>query len=110
MAQPSSAGSPAPKRAVATEQRPSYDAMDNNTTYGKGALVAHMLRRHLGDPKFFGGLNRYLTKFQFQPVVTRDLAMALAESSGADLDSFFQQWVYRPGHPILDYSWRWEES
>jgi aminopeptidase N len=60
-------------RVLASEQRPDYGAMDNDTTYAKGALVAHMLRRKLGDQKFFGGLNRYLTKFQFQPVVTRDL-------------------------------------
>ena len=97
-------------RALASDQRPSYGAMDNNTTYAKGALVAHMLRRKLGDEKFFNGLNRYLTKFQFQPVVTRDLQTALADSSGVDLEPFFQQWVYAPGHPVLEYAWHWDEA
>jgi aminopeptidase N len=97
-------------RALVSEQRPDYNAMDNDTTYGKGALVAHMLRRKLGDEKFFSGLNRYLTKFRFQPVVTRDLSDALTESAGIDVEPFFRQWVYRPGHPILEYTWRWEES
>jgi aminopeptidase N len=98
------------KRALASEQHPSYSAMDNDTTYGKGALVAEMLRRKLGDQKFFDGLNRYLTKFQFQPVVTRDLSNTLTQSTGIDLEPFFQQWVYRPGHPILEYTWRWDDS
>jgi len=98
------------KRAVASDQHPSYGAMDNDTTYAKGALVAHMLRRKLGDEKFFSGLNRYLTKFQFQPVVTNDLVAALSESSGADLQAFFQQWVYAPGHPVLEFAWQWDEA
>jgi len=96
------------KQALVSAEHPDYGAMDNDTTYAKGALVAHMLRRKLGDEKFFGGLNRYLTKFQFQPVVTRDLMIALTESSAVDLESFFQQWVYRPGHPVLEYSWHWD--
>jgi aminopeptidase N len=97
------------KRAVASEQRPNYAAMDNNTTYDKGALVVHMLRRKLGDQKFFTGLNRYLTRFRFQPVATRDLTAILTETAGIDLEPFFQQWVFRPGHPILEYTWHWDE-
>jgi aminopeptidase N len=98
------------KRTLASEQHPAYAAMDNDTTYGKGALVAHMLRRQLGDQKFFEGLKRYLTKFQFQPVITRDLMATLTESGGVNLEPFFQQWVYRPGHPVLEYSWHWDAA
>jgi aminopeptidase N len=97
------------KRPVASEQQPNYALMDNNTTYDKGALVMHMLRRKLGDQKFFTGLNRYLAKFRLQPVVTRDLTATLSETAGIDLEPFFQQWVYRPGHPVLEYTWRWDE-
>jgi aminopeptidase N len=98
------------KRLLASDQRPDYGAMDNDTTYAKGALVAHMLRRKLGDQTFFAGLNRYLTKFQFQPVVTRDLMAALSESAGYDLGPLFQQWVFATGHPVLEYAWRWDDS
>jgi aminopeptidase N len=98
------------RRPLVSEARPAYAEMDNDTTYNKGALVLHMLRRNLGDERFFRGLNRYLTRFQFQPVVTRDLMMALEESAGVDLGPFFQQWIYAPGHPVLEYSWRWDEG
>ena len=89
------------KRAVASNQRPSYREMDNDTTYLKGALVAIMLRRKLGDERFFKGLNEYLT---------HDLVAALTDSSGVDLTLFFQQWVYSRGHPVLEYAWHWDEA
>jgi aminopeptidase N len=35
-------------------------------------------------------------------VETRDLMRALEESSGKSLERFFEQWVFRAGHPDLD--------
>jgi aminopeptidase N len=70
--------------------------------YEKGACVLHLLRRELGDELFFRGVNRYLTRHQRGVVETRDLARALEEVSGKSLERFFEQWVYRAGHPELD--------
>jgi aminopeptidase N len=70
--------------------------------YEKGACVLHMLRRELGDALFFGGVRAYLTRHQRDVVETRDLMRALEEVSGRSLERFFEQWVYRPGHPELD--------
>jgi aminopeptidase N len=27
-----------------------------------------------------------------------------------NLGPFFDQWVYKPGHPVIDFSWRWDEK
>jgi aminopeptidase N len=70
--------------------------------YEKGACVLHLLRRDLGDELFFLGVNRYLTRHQRGVVETRDLMRALEEVSGRSLERFFEQWVYRAGHPELD--------
>jgi aminopeptidase N len=70
--------------------------------YEKGACVLHMLRRELGDALFFGGVRLYLTRHQKGVVETRDLMRALEEVSGRGLERFFEQWVYRPGHPELE--------
>ena len=70
--------------------------------YEKGACVLHMLRRELGDALFFGGLKDYLTRHRGSVVETRDLMRALEERSGRSLERFFEQWVYRPGHPELE--------
>jgi aminopeptidase N len=70
--------------------------------YEKGGLVLHMLRRELGDALFFGGVRAYLTRHAKGVVETRDLMRALEEVSGRSLERFFEQWVFRAGHPELD--------
>ncbi|RYZ10189.1 MAG: aminopeptidase [Myxococcales bacterium] len=69
--------------------------------YEKGGLVLHMLRRELTDEVFFEGARRYLARHAFGIVETTDLMRALEEASGRSLERFFDQWVYRPGHPEL---------
>jgi aminopeptidase N len=70
--------------------------------YEKGGCVLHMLRRELGDALFFGGVRTYLERHRRGVVETRDLMRALEEASGRSLERFFEQWVYRPGHPELE--------
>lgn len=69
--------------------------------YQKGGLVLHMLRRRLGDDAFFAGIHRYLLQNRGGIVETNDLMRCLEESSGLSLERFFDEWVYRPGHPSL---------
>jgi aminopeptidase N len=69
--------------------------------YEKGGLVLHMLRRELTDDVFFDGVRRYLNRHAFGIVETNDLMRALEQASGRSLERFFDQWVYRPGHPEL---------
>jgi aminopeptidase N len=70
--------------------------------YEKGACVLHMLRRELGDGPFWSGVRKYLETHAKGVVETRDLHRALEASSGRSLDRFFEQWVFRAGHPELD--------
>ncbi|MEJ7758605.1 MAG: M1 family aminopeptidase [Gemmatimonadaceae bacterium] len=76
-------------------------ALLNANSYNKGGAVLHMLRGLLGDEVFFSGIRRYYRRFAHGNARTPDLQRALEEESGRDLGWFFQQWVYRPGHPIL---------
>ena len=69
--------------------------------YEKGGLVLHMLRRKLGDDTFWDGVRLYLQRHAHGIVETNDLMRALEEASGKSLERFFDQWVYRPGHPEL---------
>jgi aminopeptidase N len=70
--------------------------------YEKGACVLHMLRRELGDDAFWRGVNVYLSRHARGVVETRDLHRAFEEVSGKGLERFFEQWVYRAGHPELN--------
>jgi aminopeptidase N len=69
--------------------------------YEKGGLVLHMLRRDLGDELFWKGVNLYLTRHGGGIVETNDLQRAFEDVSGRSYEQFFDQWVYRPGHPVI---------
>lgn len=70
--------------------------------YEKGACVLHLLRREVGDAAFWSGVSTYLKRHAKGVVETRDLMRALEEASGKGLERFFEQWVYRAGHPDLE--------
>jgi aminopeptidase N len=64
--------------------------------------VLHLLRRELGDTAFWSGVSTYLKRHAKGLVETRDLMRALEESSGKSLERFFDQWVFRAGHPDIE--------
>ncbi len=70
--------------------------------YEKGACVLHLLRRELGDAAFWSGVSMYLKRHAKGLVETRDLMRALEEASGKSLERFFDQWVFRAGHPDVE--------
>jgi hypothetical protein len=69
------------------------DATARDTIYRKGAYVAAMLRRVLGDDVYFRALREFLTRFRLQQATDRDLQQVLEEVSGQKLDAFFADWV-----------------
>ncbi len=93
------------KRPLATNFYSDADAMFDSHSYPKGGSVIHTLRRQLGDAAFFAGLKRYLNTCRHQPVESWDLCRGITEGSGVNVQKFFEQWVYKPGHPVLEYSW-----
>ena len=77
-------------------------------TYQKGALVLHMLRWVMGDDAFRRSISHFLRKHAFQPVDTRDLLIAIREATGQVRDEFFEQWIYKAGHPVFEVSYTWD--
>jgi len=97
-------------RPIATNlYRRSADLFDAHS-YQKAGWVLHTLRRTLGDSLFFTGLRHYLTKFRHGAADSRDLSTALTEATGVNVQPFFDQWIHRAGHPILDYEWSWDAA
>ncbi len=79
-------------------------------SYNKGGLVLHMLHRYVGDEAFFAALNRYLSLHKYTEVEADELRLAFEDVTGEDLNWFFDQWFFQPGHPRLDISTAWDES
>ncbi len=98
------------KRPIVTNFYANPDVMFDSHTYPKGGTVLHTLRRKIGDTAFFRGVNLYLTQNGHKPVETANLITAMNEATGKDLKPFFDQWVFKPGHPVLNYVWSYEDS
>jgi aminopeptidase N len=95
-------------RPVATNFYSDSLGMSGWTTYMKGGSVLDSLRRQLGDNAFYHGLHQYLVHHQFSNVESNDLCVELSEASGVNLHPWFEQWIYKPGHPVIDWSWSYD--
>ncbi len=67
------------------------------TSYDKGALVIHTLRRYMGDDKFFSSIKQVLNDYAFKPISSEQLRDLMSSHSGIDLTDFFNAWVFQPG-------------
>ncbi|WP_130733229.1 M1 family aminopeptidase [Flavobacterium sp. J27] len=70
-------------------------------SYNKGAMVLHMLRWKMGDVAFFQALKNYLadSNLAYKYAITTDLKSHLETVYGANLDEFFNDWLYGQGYP-----------
>ncbi|ADH84827.1 M1 family metallopeptidase [Desulfurivibrio alkaliphilus] len=69
--------------------------------YGKAAMIFHMLRHKVGEEIFWGGLREMAETRLFDRVNWDDFASLYSRLGDTDLGPFFEQWVRRPGAPIL---------
>ena len=87
-------------------ERP-HDNFDSHT-YPKGAAILHQLRFLLGDELFFRALSTFLHDHAFESVDTHDFMKTVNEVAGRDMDWFFEQSVFLPGHPVFEVSSVWD--
>ena len=73
----------------------------NPNSYQKGSWVLHMLRCKLGDSLFQQGLKDYYQAFRLGNADSEDFKNAMEVSTGMELGSFFENWLYKKGHPVL---------
>lgn len=73
----------------------------NDLVYQKGGWILHMLRCQIGDAAFSSGIRRYYQTHRDRNVTTDDFRRSMEEAAGTDLSAFFDQWLNRPGHPVL---------
>jgi aminopeptidase N len=84
--------------------------MFDSHTYPKGARVLHMLRSLLGDEPFFTTIRHFLHRYAFDAVDTADFIRSVKTVTGQNLDWFFDQWLFKPGHPVFEVESRWDAA
>ena len=98
----------APNTAVVPKEIPNLMYLLNANSYQKGGWVLHMLRGQLGDSLFQAGVRAYYDKYKHSNATTDDFRRVLEESSGQELEQFFQQWLHRAGNPMLTLRWEYD--
>lgn len=79
-------------------------SMFDSHLYTNGAWRLHMLRHKLGHDQFWDAVSFYLKKRAWAAVETDDFRRDLEEYSGEELVSYFYQWFYSKGHPVIEAS------
>ncbi len=73
--------------------------------YKKAACVLHMLRFIIGDQNFWKILKKYARDYAYTTAITEDFKDLSEQVYGADLDWFFDQWIYQAGYPTYQFGW-----
>jgi len=92
------------RRPIVTKNYANPDAVFDTYAYPRGGAVLHMLRLTLGEENWWRAINYYLHKYANQPVDTEQFRIAIEESTGQAMDWFFDEWLYKMGHPVFRVS------
>ncbi len=82
----------------------------STNSYQKGSWFLHMLRGMTGDDIFFEILQNYYKEYRNSIAWTDDFLRIAEETSGMDLEWFFNQWLYQPGQPNYFCNWTFEKK
>src|SRR5688572_16126141 len=98
------------RRAIVNKRYRDPVELFDRHLYEKGALVLHMLRNLLGDDLFRRSIRRYVATHAEGSVETVDLRRAVEAETGLNLEYFFDQWVFKAGHPDIKATFAWDEK
>jgi aminopeptidase N len=82
----------------------------NRLVYQKGGWVLHMLRGTIGTDNFWKGIREYYARYRNQNASTDDFRRVMEKAAGTPLAWFFDQWLTRPGMPIIRGGWRYDAA
>ena len=98
------------RRPIVIKRYTNPDSLFDAYPYPRGGAVLNMLRFVLGEETFWRALNYYVKKHQWQNVETQQLVVAIEEATGQNLQWFFDEWVYKMGHPEFEISSSYDEG
>ncbi len=75
------------------------DELIDGVTYIKAAEVIRMMRLIIGEKKFLEGKALYFSRYHNGNANTEQFFQCFEEVSGASLEQFRREWLYRVGYP-----------
>jgi aminopeptidase N len=100
------------KTSLLRERYELSDELLDETTSFKGPMVFNMLNYYLGDEGYYKGLKTYLETYKNQKTEIVQFRLAFEQSTGLDLNWFFDQWFLNTGIPQvqMDYDFNIQEN
>jgi aminopeptidase N len=89
------------RRPIVTKNYAGPESVFDTYAYPRGGAVLHMLRNILGEDNWRRAIHHYLTKYAHTPVETEQFRIAIEETTGRPMDWFFDEWLYKMGHPVF---------
>jgi aminopeptidase N len=83
---------------------PGRDSLFDAPVYLRGAAALYALRATIGDTAFFDGARLWLSRYSDSTATTEDFQAVMEESSGQQLDSFFDDWLREADRPTMPES------
>jgi aminopeptidase N len=71
----------------------------DGTIYNRGAMTVQALRQKVGDDAFFRIMRTWVTDNRYGNVTTAQFIALAEQTSGMNLDHFFDVWLYQPQKP-----------
>lgn len=98
------------RRSIVTNLFKNPSDIFDRHLYQKGSWILHMLRWELGEDLWWKVINHYVKKFAHKSVETLDLINCIEEITGRNMRKFFDQWVFKSGHPDLRVTYSFDEK
>lgn len=80
---------------------PGRDHIFDSLVYDRGAMTLHVLRKAIGEQKFFKLIKAWPTAYRYGNASTEDFIRFSERLSGKRLRPLFNKWVYSEGKPAL---------
>ncbi|MBS1797886.1 MAG: HEAT repeat domain-containing protein [Acidobacteria bacterium] len=84
-------------------------ANDNYAT-ARGSVVLNLLRHEIGEENWWKVVRHYVRANGGKSVTTRNFQDSVKAVTGDAMDWFFDQWVYKMGHPVFEVSKKYENG
>ncbi len=82
---------------------------DNYTTI-RGATVLHLLHQQLGEENWKKTIQHFTKNNQNKVVTTQGFIHSVEQISGQSMQWFFDQWLFKMGHPIFEVSKKYDAT
>ena len=97
-------------RPIVTNKWNWPNEMFDRHTYEKGGIVLNMFRELVGEDVFRKVMRTFLASHAYSNATTDDFLGAVQAVTDEDYGWFFDQWLLRPGHPVLQLSHAWDSQ